>query len=86
MRQTTAKTVEDVLDWVENNQHHIGSWIDTPGFFILKGHGAKIRIPEDIQEKTRNLVEPSKDRFDSRMYRATKSGKARLRRAKRSAQ
>lgn len=82
MRQITAKSVEDVLEWVENNQHHIGSWIDAPGFFVLKGHGTKIRIPENIQEKSRNLIEPSKDQFDSRMYRATKAGKARLRRTK----
>lgn len=81
MTQVTAKTVEDVLRWIETTPHHFASVIDEPGFFVLKGYGEKLRIPQALQEKTMRLVEPAKDRFDSRMYRATKSGRARLRRA-----
>jgi len=81
MAQTTAKTVEDVLRWIENEPHHFASVIDEPGFFILKGHGSKLRIPESIQQASMRFVEPNKDRFDNRMYRATKSGRARLRRS-----
>jgi len=77
MAQLTAKTVEDVLQWVETNQHHFASAED-PAFFVLKGYGQTLRIPEAIRAKAVHLIEPSKDRFDSRMYRATKSGRARL--------
>lgn len=84
MSQKTAKTVEDVLNWIEATPHHYASVCDEPGFFILKGYGDKLRIPYFIQDKTLRLVEPSKDKFDNRMYRATKSGRARLRRAKNS--
>ncbi len=81
MSQLTAKSVEDVLNWIETTPHHFASVIDEPGFLILKGYGDKLRIPLHLQEKTMRLVEPARDRFDSRMYRATKSGRARLRRA-----
>lgn len=77
MAQKTAKTVEDVLEWVENTPHHYAAWDDEPGFFILKGHGDKLRIPEAIQKQTRTLVEPG-GRFDTRMFRATKAGRALL--------
>lgn len=79
MTQKTAKTVEDVLHWIETTPHHFASVCDEPGFFILKGYGDKLRIPMALQEKSLKLVVPSSDRFDSRMYRATKSGRARLR-------
>lgn len=82
MTQLTAKTVEDVLNWIETTPHHFASVCDEPGFFILKGYGDKLRIPMHIQSESMRLVEPSKDRFDNRMYRATKSGRARLRRHK----
>lgn len=82
MAQITAKTVEDVLRWIEETPHHFASVVDEPGFFILKGYGDKLRIPNHIHEKTMRLVEPARDRFDTRMYRATKSGRARLARAK----
>lgn len=88
MKQITAKTVEDVLEWVETNQHHRGEWIgpyDAETHFILTGHQARIRIPTELQKQTRGLIEPSKA-FDTRMFRATKSGRARLARYKRSAQ
>ena len=79
MSQKTAKTVEDVLHWIETEPHHFASVCDEPGFFVLRGYGTKLRIPMSIQEKSLRLVAPSKNRFDNRMYRATKSGLARLR-------
>lgn len=81
MGQVTAKTVEDVLRWVETTPHHFASVCDEPGFFVLKGYGDKLRIPEEIQHKSMHLVQPNTNRFDNRMYRATKAGRARLRRA-----
>lgn len=82
MTQKTAKTVEDVLEWVETNAHHRG-WKDD-GVLVLAGHSAVLRIPRAVHEKTMGLIEPG-GQFDARMYRATKSGKARLRRARRAA-
>lgn len=79
MAQLTAKTVEDVLRWIETTPHHFASAED-PGFIVLKGHGDVLRIPETIRVATLRLVEPG-GRFDTRMYRATKAGRARLRRA-----
>lgn len=81
MAQKTAKTVEDVLEWIETTPHHRASWIEEEGFFVLQGHHHKLRIPEAIQEKTRGLVRPG-DPMDQRMYRATKTGRAKLRKAK----
>lgn len=85
MSQKTAKTVEDVLEWVETHPHHIASLIDEPNFFVLKGHHGKLRIPDAIRAASAHLIEPSKQ-FDTRMYRATKAGRARLRRAQRASQ
>lgn len=83
MRQLTAKSVEDVLNWVETTEHHYAS-VEDPGFMILKGYSAVLRIPEPIRKASANLIEPGKE-FDTRMYRATAAGKARLRRARRRA-
>jgi hypothetical protein len=79
--QLTAKSVEDVLRWVETTPHHFASAED-PKFFVLKGHGATLRIPEALRAETARYIEPGKN-FDTRMYRATKAGRARLRRADR---
>lgn len=80
MGQKTAKTVEDVLQWIETTPHHIASVCDEPGFLVLRGQFDKLRIPRVLQAKTSRLIRPG-GRFDTRMYRATKSGRARLRRA-----
>jgi len=81
MKQKTAKTVEDVLNWIETTAHHYAATDDEEGFFILKGHGNKLRIPNDIQAQTHDLVEPSNDQFDTRMFRANRKGRARLKKA-----
>lgn len=78
MKQLTAKTVEDVLNWIETKPHHYAASDEEPGFFILKGRDHKLRIPDAIHAQTSGLVQPG-DEFDRRMYRATEAGLARLR-------
>ena len=75
MTQKTAKTVLDVLDWIETTPHHIASAED-PKFFVLKGHHDTLRIPTAIHDKMRKLVKPG-GFFDQRMYRCTPSGRVR---------
>lgn len=90
MAQMTAKTVEDVLQWIETTPHHRASWrtkdgrdyalLDDPSaVFVLEGYRQKLRIPLSVQEQTRDLIEPG-GKYDNRMYRANKAGRARLRR------
>lgn len=79
MKQMTAKTVVDVLKWIEGNGHHKASIIAEKGFFVLEGRGVKLRIPDEIQKQTYDLVVPSPHQFDTRMYRASKKGLALLR-------
>jgi len=79
VKQKTAKTVLDVLNWIENTQHHYAAWDEEPGFFILKGRHFKLRVPEALQAETRNFVHPSPEAFDTRMFRANKKGKALIR-------
>ena len=75
MGQKTAKTVEDVLYWIETTPHHYAATDDEEGFFILKGHGGnKLRIPNDLQRQTHDLVCSSPDQFDTRMFRANAEG------------
>jgi hypothetical protein len=81
MKQETAKSPEQVLRWIETHDHHYGSWDDEVGFFILRGAGHKLRIPDDVQKQTQGLVEPSKDQFDSRMFRANSKGRSLLRKS-----
>jgi hypothetical protein len=92
MSQVTAKTVEDVLRWIETTPHHKAAWRTKDGrdyaehddpnsFLVLSGHREVLRIPVAIQKQTRMLVQASREQFDTRMFRATKAGRARLRRA-----
>jgi hypothetical protein len=84
VKQKTAKTVEDVLDWIETTPHHKAAWEDMPepGFLVLSGHHDRLRIPTDVHARASRLVAPG-DQFDTRMYRATKAGRARLARWRR---
>lgn len=79
MKQTTAKGVVDVLRWIETNDHHYAAWDEEDGFLILKGRTAKLRIPEKVNAEALELVEPSRVQFDTRMFRASKKGRAVLR-------
>jgi hypothetical protein len=74
-RQLTPKTIEQALKWIETTPHHYAAVDDEPGFFILKGYGTKLRIPNALQAKMRDLVEPSPHAHDNRMFRATVAGR-----------
>lgn len=80
MKQKTAKTVLGVLEWIENNNHHYGSWEDERGFFILKGHDAKLRIPHEIQMVAGVYYDAAVDIHDARMFRANRKGRAYIKR------
>lgn len=91
MSQVTAKTVEDVLRWIESTPHHQAAWRtkdgrdyakhdDPTAVMVLSGYRQTLRIPLAIHLQTLKLVEPGKE-FDTRMFRATKAGRARLRKA-----
>jgi len=73
VKQKTAKTVIDVLKWINETPHHFAAWDIEPGFLIIRGHGVKLRIPEEIQKQTRELVEPG-GRVDARMFRPNAAG------------
>ena len=73
MSQKTAKTVEDVIRWVETNAHHRAAWVQNDAFLVLSGDGSTLRIPRSVQERTHGLIKPG-DIFDTRMYRATEAG------------
>lgn len=83
MRQFTAKTPLDVVRWVETNGHYYAS-VEDPGFMILKGPQAILRIPEAVRKAAAHLIAPCENPFDTRMYRATPAGRKRLQRAARS--
>jgi hypothetical protein len=80
IRQVTAETVEDAVRWINTTQHHIGSWIRAPGFFVLQGYHDLLRVPEDMWPKVTKLIQPAGS-LDARMFCLTKSSKNRLRRA-----
>lgn len=74
-RQLTPKTIEQALKWIETTPHHYAAVDEEPGFFILKGHGTKLRIPDALQAQMRDLVEASPHEHDDRMFRATIEGR-----------
>jgi hypothetical protein len=86
MSQLTARTVDDVLQWIETTPHHRAAhdgYSDRDkGFFVLDGHGERLRIPASIRVEAMRFVQPGGE-FDKRMFRATPAGKARLTRARR---
>jgi integrase len=74
-KQLTPKTAEQALRWIETTPHHYAAVDDEPGFFVLKGYGTKLRIPNALQATMRDLVEPSPHAHDNRMFRATVEGR-----------
>lgn len=84
MSQLTAKTVDDVLRWIETTPHHraaIDGFRDRDkGFFVLDGYTGRLRIPLAIRLEAMRFIQPG-GQFDTRMFRATPAGKARLTRA-----
>lgn len=62
MKTLTAKTPEEVKQWIAENQHHNGAWVtkwrsnismrsDEPAFFKLRGHNATLFIPIALHTK-----------------------------------
>lgn len=80
MTQKTAKTVVEALTWINTEPHHYASVMDEDGFFILKGYGTKLRIPNAIHAQMQGMVQPG-DRLDARMYVPTAKGRKVLRAA-----
>lgn len=90
MKQLTAKSVEDVLRWMESTPHHKGAVVGIDystnpptrlpeARFILSGYHARLIIPFDIHEMAAPLYSPG-GYFDTRMYRPNTKGRAFLRR------
>ena len=82
-RRRRAQSATDVVRWVENNQHHWAGWSDDWKTLTLRGHGTvktrrEMVIPETIWKAAKDLIGPSADRFDSRMFRAKPAGLALL--------
>lgn len=92
MKQFTPKTVEEALDWIENNAHHAFRTVVHPTkktprglpartHLELIGHGAKLRLSEKIVNDVTRYITANDRPFDTRMYKLTKAGKARLKQA-----
>jgi hypothetical protein len=88
MKQTTAKTIKQALEWIDMNSHHIA---EKEGFhfneeiggsvyshLVLKGHHAKLRIPVSILKEMQEMFAPNTREFDTRMYMVTDAGRAYL--------
>lgn len=82
MAQLTPKTAAQALRWIDTTPHHYAAVDDEPGFFILKGYGNKLRIPNAIHEQMQGCVEPGPF-LDARMYVLTAKGRRMLRKAER---
>lgn len=80
IKKTTARSIVDVLFWIETKQHHIADAMDRD-FFILRGYWNQIRVPTNIAQAAYKYLESARDPFDKRMYRAKPSGKRLLRKA-----
>lgn len=77
MKQLTAKTVAQVLNWINTTPHHYAAVDEEIGFFILKGFGDKLRIPAAIHAEMIDDVEPG-PYLDARMYVLTAKGRRKL--------
>jgi hypothetical protein len=63
MKQTTAKSVEQVRDWIESTPHHEGRKVPE---MELRNHHEIFRIPTAIWSACSTK---SGDQFDNRMFR-----------------
>lgn len=80
IKKTTARSIVDVLFWIETKQHHITDATDKE-FFVLRGYWNQLRIPTEVGKAAYRYMEPARDPFDTRAYRAKPSGKRLLRKA-----
>lgn len=81
MKQTTAKTVEQALAWIESHAHHIVSIYPLtckPGEekgIELIGNQEKLRVPDKLRLAVWRKLRPNPRAFDTRMYALTKHGR-----------
>lgn len=75
-------TLVDFLVWIETHQHHKASTLDTSKGkgLLLQGYG-RDQIRFYGGKYSASFYEPSRDPFDSRMYRATAKGRKAIRNA-----
>lgn len=83
-QQTTAKTVVEALNWVENNEHHEIRMYPQPttSMDVVKGveyigYHQVLRVPNSLSKIFASTTKPGDD-MDRRMYRANKKGRALL--------
>lgn len=82
MTQVIAKTAAQALQWVDTTPHHYAAVDEDPGFFVLKGHQHKLRIPNAVHREIQGCLKPGEG-FGNRMYVLTVKGRRRLNAAKR---
>ena len=76
MKQRTARSVVEVLEWIETTPHHWAS-AEEPGFFVIGNRECKLRIPVSLYRSMDGLIDVGGE-FDSRMYRASELGRKML--------
>lgn len=83
MKQTTAKTIEQALDWIDKNHHHeIGTEFNKHGgktHIFYKNYHEKLRVPIALFMVFK-YIKPNTRKFDTRMFMLTPAGKDFLRR------
>jgi hypothetical protein len=80
LKITTAKTAAQALNWIDTTPHHYAAVDEEQGYFILKGYGNKLRIPDTIHKEMLDDVKPG-PYLDARMYVLTAKGRRKLNRA-----
>lgn len=93
MKQTTAKTIEQALIWIDSHPHHNcgaewsgkefpagrPNWRQQPSHWFYEGFEGKLRVPRKLFKGFMPKIEPNLRPFDTRMFRITKHGRAWLR-------
>lgn len=82
MKQTTAKTVEQALIWIDSHPHHIIQAYPSYGspiYIEVIGWRGKLRVPDRLRLAVWGKIEPNPRPFDTRMFRVTKWGREWLR-------
>lgn len=84
MKQRTAKSVVEALDWIHNNAHpEVGTDYhpvrgDEMTHVYFKNYFEKMRIPIDMYPEVSKLIRPNKRAFDTRMFALTRKGRSML--------
>ncbi len=86
LKSQTAKTIPDVLEWIETHAHHKAAMMPENAprdqqFLVLSNYGEQLRIPPELSKAAFKYVQSSPWPFDQRMYRAKPNGIRLLRKA-----